>query len=471
MNITQFFSNHMPDLSGLSNLIDPTQSLQATAITGIAIAVLGGAYLKFDKQEFLESAIEKDSPMRVRLALMVGADPSKTTDPVSRLQTAVLHERFKAAEVLVQHGASGISLSDNNFRQAIIHKGISPDILEFVLKHNKKAGNLSQQIIDQCFQEVGASRNFPDTTVKKMNIKKLDLLIKEGADTTQFTLSNENFRSEVFGTREGLKLFHRMLQVEKKAGRLDQEALDLYLHEICAKPDSRPSTLEKMTILIQKGANVNSPSPDKFKGNYADGPCLTKVFNHLPFSAAIQIIKLLLEKEADPNAPDAKGDRPLHFAFDYCISSPELVDLLLQSGAYPGFTNKKEQMPLHKIGSAKSYAFKDVLEIPKVRSIINHIRLISKPSNLMTPIHEREFGISAQRALTLPALIDAVDNKGQTPLHHALKYPSEQLVTLLLDAGAHILPDNKGVTPVDLAQNHPEILKIFQDRGLEPVKK
>ncbi len=466
---TTLISSFLPDLSGLSNLVDLTQPLQAAAITGLALATLGGAYLKFDKQDFLESAIEKDSPMRVRLALMVGADPNANPSwQPSCLANAVLNKQLKVAEVLVQNGALGISSNDRRFLQSLLQRDISFESLEFVIKNEKKTGHSYNQgphsfLTYQSFINHCLCTTYIPNDISEKTYKKIDLLIKERASIYHTLLQKGN-----------PEFLEWVLKTEKDAGRLNQKTLDSFLHEICADANINfdQSTLKKMEFLIREGADVNSPSPDKFKGNYTDGPCLAKIFHHpLSDSNSIETFKFLLKNGADPNAPDARGQRPLHLVFKCSFSSPILTDLLLEAGAYPGFTNKKEQMPLHMICGGIPQIYNVDREIQIVQSIINHIRRISKPSNLMTPIHEREFGISAKRALTLPALIDAVDKKGKTPLHYAFKNPSKQLVTLLLDAGAHILPDNNGVTPIDLAQNHPEILKIFQDRGLEPVKK
>ena len=176
-------------------------------------------------------------------------------------------------------------------------------------------------------------------------------------------------------------------------------------------------------------------------------------------------MQLLLDKGADPNMPDPCGKTPLHCAFEWFTSGEKFVALLLDRGADPILKDNRGRTPLNMIGSSIHYAGSDSLEIQKVKLILSHIGTKKKIPSVTSTLHQREIGIGSGRLLT-PLIIDEKDDSGETPLHRALKYPSKELVTLLLDAGARILPDNNGNTPIDLAQNHPEILQIFQDRGL-----
>ncbi len=70
---------------------------------------------------------------------------------------------------------------------------------------------------------------------------------------------------------------------------------------------------------------------------------------------AFEIASYLLEQGADPNAPDDKGDTPMHTAVTY--QNTEGVLLLLAQTACPNRPNKKGQTPTMLAMSRHSEAY------------------------------------------------------------------------------------------------------------------
>jgi ankyrin repeat protein len=61
----------------------------------------------------------------------------------------------------------------------------------------------------------------------------------------------------------------------------------------------------------------------------------------------IEIVKMLIKAKSDINLQDEEGDTPLHLA--YKKNNPEIIKLLLESGANPELQNKNNLTPIENI--------------------------------------------------------------------------------------------------------------------------
>ena len=148
------------------------------------------------------------------------------------------------------------------------------------------------------------------------------------------------------------------------------------------------------------------------------------------------IIRLLLEAGADPNAPDLTGSTPLHAAAfnDYAIVS----SLLLDAGARPNVRSNAGWSPLHA-------------------------------------------AIRSENRLTVSILLDGgadvnariYDEQARFPLHLAAEQDDPVLVAMLLDGGADLhAADADGYTALHRAAAITEnegVVRALLDRGADPV--
>lgn len=82
----------------------------------------------------------------------------------------------------------------------------------------------------------------------------------------------------------------------------------------------------------------------------------------------------------------------------------------------------------------------------------------------LTALHwsaDRDATSSLTAALTGGCLIDAVDESGQTALHYAVSCGHVKSTRILVDAGAALLKDEEGMSPLDLATDD-EIKKVLE---------
>ncbi|XP_065579829.1 putative ankyrin repeat protein RF_0381 [Artemia franciscana] len=162
--------------------------------------------------------------------------------------------------------------------------------------------------------------------------------------------------------------------------------------------------------------------------------------HHAVASSRIDIIKLLLQNNADPNALYANHYTPLHFAVEN--NNIEAVELLLKHGAYFNIKNKQGKSPFEHIEN-------------KTFDSVNN-----SCSNLLGSINELFIGIESDDPestinyfkirclqqtyrINIETIINVRDDLGNTLLHYAADYAYRDIVKLLLQHGAIFNRKNK----------------------------
>ena len=160
-------------------------------------------------------------------------------------------------------------------------------------------------------------------------------------------------------------------------------------------------------------------------------------------------VKLLLENGADVNVIDRQGQTPLHSAADSQLFGHINIKILLENRADINVSDNNGHTPLHLAAIVGSSPVGH-LNVLLIADIVNKIG--------QTPFHlAAEVGwVGCEHVKVLlekGADIEAIDKKGQTPLHSAAAdIEGSKRVKLLLENYADInVIDNNGQTPLHLA--------------------
>lgn len=183
--------------------------------------------------------------------------------------------------------------------------------------------------------------------------------------------------------------------------------------------------LARVRALVEAGVDVNAT--DK----YGSGTLLT-------FHPAV--MEYLLSKGADPNRQTNESGDPVLCGVAY-FNNVECVRLLLQAGADPNaLVNDTAETALHGcvIGLGSNVTASDCHAV--VRLLIEHG---ADPNRRTVP------------GVATAAFWRDVRTRGETPLHRAAAYASEETVKFLLDAGADkTIRDANGDSPQSWASWH-----------------
>jgi uncharacterized protein len=188
---------------------------------------------------------------------------------------------------------------------------------------------------------------------------------------------------------------------------------------------SQEGDLAAVRRLVESGADVNSTD------QHGMGPLLT-------FTPAV--VEYLLSKGADPNSQKNESGAPVLVGIAY-MNDVECVRLLLGGGANPNaVVERTGETPLHS-SLAKSGA--DVSAADRQAVVELLIEHGADPNRRTIP------------GTTTLAFWRDVRTRGETPLHRAAAYASEETVQFLLAAGAvKTVRDANGDSPQSWASWH-----------------
>ncbi|KAF3363139.1 hypothetical protein PHSC3_000325 [Chlamydiales bacterium STE3] len=215
----------------------------------------------------------------------------------------------------------------------------------------------------------------------------------------------------------------------------------------------RDGTPEIIKLLVQRGA-------DPYKWDKSEESPIEIAIREKSVSKILAFI----EGGMNLNHTDKKGQTPLHLAASY--GTPEIIKLLVQRGAEPCISDKKSQTPLDIAVSD------DTPEIIKL--LVQHGADPYKCGQYkQSPIERaiREKSVSKILAFIEGGMnLNNPDKDGQTPLHIAVWHGTPEIIKLLVQRGADpCIADKDGQTPLHLAAqygNSKSIKLLIQQGGM-----
>uniref|UniRef100_A0A914W895 Uncharacterized protein n=1 Tax=Plectus sambesii TaxID=2011161 RepID=A0A914W895_9BILA len=248
---------------------------------------------------------------------------------------------------------------------------------------------------------------------------------------------------------------------------IDCRTRDLLTPLHCA---SRSGHDQVVDLLLEKGAPISAKTKVRVAKLLLDrnaDPNARALNGFTPLHIAckknrIKVVELLLKYHAAIEATTESGLTPLHVAsFMGCMN---IVIYLIQQGANPDVTTVRGETPLHLAARANQT---DIVRI----LLRNGATVDAKARELQTPLHiASRLGNTDIVMLLLQAGADvnAATRDQYTPLHIAAKEGQEEVATILLDHGAQKETlTKKGFTPLHLAAKYGnyEVTKLLLDRG------
>jgi len=184
-------------------------------------------------------------------------------------------------------------------------------------------------------------------------------------------------------------------------------------------------------------------------------PEISNIFGSTPLAVAAyegrqEIVRQLLQAGANPNTVTTTGNTPLHLAIT--TGHTAAIPLLLRYGARVNCKNESGSTPLDFAVNQQ--------DVPTVRLLLAHgahpdsdKRFAERDST--PPLARAAFYGNLACAVILlqyPIDLNQPDNRGNTPLHEAVKHHREAMVKLLLFCRADPTRRNRrGETPLTLA--------------------
>jgi ankyrin repeat protein len=200
---------------------------------------------------------------------------------------------------------------------------------------------------------------------------------------------------------------------------------------------------ERTPLLLQEAAKIQSAETIELLLNeyeYEDfGSCLHSAAQR----GNVKVCELLLNRGADCNRKNNKGQTPLHIAA--MTGQILVVKLLVQFGADPTIADKKGRQPLHR---AAGGGYTKILEL--LLNIGAQVDLLDerRRTALFASCHSGMLG-TAQLLIHYGADISIKDKYGDTPLHAAVVAGTEDIVKLLLQNGSDLNVRNaQGISPL-----------------------
>ena len=344
------------------------------------------------------------------------------------LHLAIRGNRFRIAEVLIEHGAD--TNAENN-------QGMTPlqilSLAESNTEDERKILNLFQLLLNN-----GADVNRRDKAndtplhlvIRKKRFGIAETLIEGGADTnaendqgvTPLHMLSEAWR---YNDDEGINLNLVLLLLKNGAevNRRDR-AKHTPLHLAV-----RGSQFMVAESLLEHGADINAENDQ--------GMTSVHMLSNSYFKDEgifVNFLRLLLKNGAEVNRRDMANNTPLHLAIDHCQFIH--AKLLLEHGADANAENALGQTPF---------------DVYPLRIGISTADTYGASAWVWTRWREREISNLVMLSLNNGAKLNGRDKHNETPLHRAIQRGRLKLAAILLKHGADAdAENNDGKTPLCL---------------------
>jgi ankyrin repeat protein len=227
-------------------------------------------------------------------------------------------------------------------------------------------------------------------------------------------------------------------------------------------------------LLIDHGANVNVTNKSELPESYfypgTPEPEGLQGCTPLHWAYSQEVVRLLIENDADVDAIDSQGRTPLHIAAQN--NWVDVARILIEKSADPnaagtlgasdlyyqvlyGFTpyGVAEKTPLHIAVGNHSADVASLLLEHGADGFCDHLVVVDARDRIgQTPLHDAAAGESLDMTRLLiehRADVNATDEEGDTPLHIAAAGESLDMTRLLIELGADInTRDKNGLTPL-----------------------
>jgi ankyrin repeat protein len=427
----------------------------------------------------LRIAITNDDVEMVQLLLAYGADPALEDPAGTPLKTAVNFSRPKILELLLKAGADAKSF--DILRAASQEK--DPRLAELLLDYGadiNAVGNgsytpLKAAVTYDCLELVklllardadvhfkleNGSTALMDATIHS-RAKILPLLLKAGANPKEF---NVLCKAAATGHDDIVMMLLDASADVNARGMYDTTPLKqatMYGHESTVK------------LLLSRGADVHAMTGDDGTGSVLmdavihNKPQIAKILleagadpnsKHVLVKASEtgqnDIVDALLDRGADIEAVGRNGERPLRQAV--LGDRLETVKLLLHRGAQVNAQAGTSSSPI------MTALFNTGTEILNV--------LIDAGADIRPPVLHRaceRHALAAQLLVEKGADVNARDGNDMTPLQAAVRMGKEDVVHLLLDAGADVNAVGHGGTALGEAAKFGRnaIVQLLLEKG------
>lgn len=192
--------------------------------------------------------------------------------------------------------------------------------------------------------------------------------------------------------------------------------------------------IKTVTRLLDSGVPVSLQIPEP-QEDWEGIPPWQQAIHHAAAGGHVEMVRLLLDRGASPNARSSDRSTPLHLT-----SEPDVARLLLDRGTNASARDSSNSQPIHSAAN---------------------------------PIYQEDFNAAAAKSLTLIRLLIqhgadplARDDHGTQPIHIAAAYGTATTVEFFLSKGAK--PDAPADSKEDFSQNGWRPLHFAVSRSREP---
>ena len=388
----------------------------------------------------------------------------KDNNNATPLHSAAYNRKHKIVRVLLEHMSNANAKTDSG--ETALH-GVS------YLKYESQAeGVRVAQVLLACGVDVNAQRKDHSTSLHvasfygKFDIAKL--LLDHGADTNVESDEGETALHRVsYGEYElqeaGVRVARLLLEhgAHVDAQRNDSST-PLHLASYNGKP-------EIVHLLLDRGADANAESDIEETPLHS-----VSCGEYDSQEAGVRVAQLLLERGADVNARRKDHSTSLHVASYY--GNFEIVKLLLDHDANANAKSLIEEGPLHKVSCGEYESQEAGARVARLL-LERSADVNSQCYDRSTPLHLASYNGKLEIARLLldrGADVNAESSDGETSLHSVSCSKHEEadirVAELLLERGADVnAPCDDHSTPLHLASYNGklEIARLLLDHDAD----